>query len=110
MDTHTPLTAIERQLLQALSQGASNKHMARDMSKSEFTIRNQLSDLFAKISVNNRTHAALWYQAYLAHAGNGTSVLLPAPRNTTTISTQALVQRNARTLQVRPLARQDQDH
>ena len=78
--TGTGLTAIEQQLLHALSTGASNKHMARHMGKSEFTVRNQLSNLFKKVNVNNRTQAAGWYREYMVHKeqedGSGTSVPL----------------------------------
>jgi len=62
----TELTSVEQHLLHALSTGASNKHMARHLGKSEFTIRNQLSGVFRKIQVINRMQAAFWYREYLA--------------------------------------------
>ena len=56
------LTPIEQILLHTLSTGASNKHMARCLGKSEFTIRNQLSTLFRKLNADNRLQAVTWYR------------------------------------------------
>lgn len=73
------LTAVELQILQALLSGASNKKIARELGKSEFTVRNQLSLVFQKISVTNRMQAAFWFREYLADREEeivGTSVLL----------------------------------
>ena len=55
-------TQAELRLLKALLLGASNKQMAGELGKSEFTVRNQLSALFKKMSVSNRTQAASWYR------------------------------------------------
>ena len=55
-------TQAELRLLKALVLGASNKQMAGELEKSEFTVRNQLSALFKKMSVSNRTQAASWYR------------------------------------------------
>lgn len=63
------LTAVELQLLQALLLGASNKQIARELGKSEFTVRNQLSVAFQKIGVANRMQAAFWFRAYLGGPG-----------------------------------------
>lgn len=74
------LTDVELELLQALLRGASNKEIARELGKSEFTVRNQLSVAFQKIGVANRMQAAFWFRAYLASKEDrsiGTSVLLP---------------------------------
>jgi len=73
------LTDIELQLLQALLSGASNKQIGRELGKSEFTVRNQLSVAFQKIRVANRMQAAFWFRAYLVsreERGIGTSVPL----------------------------------
>ena len=66
MLTEIELTIVEQRLLNALDTGTSNKHMARLLSKSEFTIRNQLSTLFKKVNVNNRAQAACWYREHMA--------------------------------------------
>ena len=56
------LTTAERQLLQALSSGATNKRLAQALGKSEHTVRNQLSHVFKKVNASNRTQAAAWYR------------------------------------------------
>ena len=79
MDQEIDLTAIEVQLLQCLLSGASNKQIGRDLGKSEFTVRNQLSLAFQKIGVGNRMQAAFWFRAYQEaqeERGIGTSVPL----------------------------------
>jgi two-component system nitrate/nitrite response regulator NarL len=76
------LTAIEVQLLQRLLSGASNKQIGKDLGKSEFTVRNQLSLAFQKIGVANRMQAAFWFRAYQVEQeerGFGTSVPLIEP-------------------------------
>lgn len=86
------LTDIEQQLLQALLSGASNKQIGRELGKSEFTVRNQLSAAFQKIGVVNRMQAAFWFRAYLVARegqGFGTSVLLPAQRAELRIAKQS---------------------
>ena len=72
------LTEIERELLRALGTGACNKQIAQAMFKSEQTVRNQLSVLFKKINVNNRTQVACWYRekANIHSEVFGTYVLL----------------------------------
>jgi len=81
MLTDTGLTVIEQQLLYALSTGASNKNVARHLEKSEFTIRNQLSNIYKKVNVSNRTQAANWYREHVARKERegaiGTFVPLP---------------------------------
>jgi DNA-binding CsgD family transcriptional regulator len=84
----TEFTTTEHQLLHALSAGESNKTIAHQLGKSEFTVRNQLSSLFKKINANNRTQAAGWYRDQLATqaplsppGSNGTSVPLRALQN-----------------------------
>lgn len=73
------ITEVERHLLHALSTGASNKHMARFLGKSEFTVRNQLSNLFKRINVSNRTQATSWYRDHMMNkeAGRLDSTYVP---------------------------------
>lgn len=61
MNHQSNLSLIEWRLLQALSQGHANKHIARELCRSEYTVRNQLSSLYRKIGARNRTQAAHWY-------------------------------------------------
>lgn len=75
------LTRAEWQLLRALATGASNKQIARDLDKSDLTVRNQLHTLFGKIRVANRVQAVSWYRKSLdvtEMAIFGTSVPLAA--------------------------------
>ena len=60
------LSHLDQQLLNAVSIGASNKHIALMLSKSEFTVRNRLSRLYKEINVANRAQAAVWYRDYAA--------------------------------------------
>jgi DNA-binding NarL/FixJ family response regulator len=57
------LAVIEQKLLHALSTGAGNKYMARQMDKSEFDVRSQLNNLFKMVNVDNRNQAAGWYRS-----------------------------------------------
>lgn len=57
----TRLTAAERRLLRALSQGHSNKVIARDLALSERTVHNTFTRIFNKLGVDSRLEAALLY-------------------------------------------------
>lgn len=55
------LTAQERRVLELTAEGMSNKQIATSMKLSEGTVRNYLSEVFAKLQVENRVEAAtLW--------------------------------------------------
>jgi DNA-binding CsgD family transcriptional regulator len=51
------LSARERQVLQLLARGLSNKQLARELSLSENTIKTHLANLYAKLQVSRRTEA-----------------------------------------------------
>jgi two-component system, NarL family, nitrate/nitrite response regulator NarL len=53
------LTARERQVLSLLAQGRSNSEIARTLSLSEKTVRNQVSIIVVKLGVADRVQAAL---------------------------------------------------
>ena len=53
------LTNRERQVLQGLTEGKSNKEIARDLELSEPTIKLHVKTLYRKLEVANRTQAAL---------------------------------------------------
>ena len=55
----------ELSVLKLLSQGQSNKEIARSLHLSEGTVRNHLSNIFCKLDVRDRTQAALWAQQHL---------------------------------------------
>jgi DNA-binding NarL/FixJ family response regulator len=53
------LTQRERQVLKGLTEGKSNKVIARDLDLSEPTIKLHFKTLYRKIGARNRTQAAL---------------------------------------------------
>lgn len=53
------LTQGEMEVLQLVAQGKGNRSIAAALSVSEKTVSNRLSEIFAKLHVNNRTQAAL---------------------------------------------------
>jgi DNA-binding NarL/FixJ family response regulator len=52
-----PLTAREREVLQLISQGLSNKLIARELQVSEHTVKFHISSIFAKLGAASRTDA-----------------------------------------------------
>lgn len=52
-----PLTAREREVLALLSQGLSNKLIARELNISEHTVKFHVSSLFTKLNASSRTDA-----------------------------------------------------
>ena len=52
------LTAIERAVLQRLASGHTNAQIGRHLGRSEKTVRNQLTRIYAKLGVTNRAAAA----------------------------------------------------
>ena len=58
-DRLTPLTDRERQLLQLLGEGLSNREIAERLRLEVKTVKNYVSILLAKLQLANRTHAAV---------------------------------------------------
>lgn len=52
-----PLTAREREVLDLLAQGLSNKLIARQLTISEHTVKFHVSSTYAKLGASNRTEA-----------------------------------------------------
>lgn len=54
------LTAREAEVLRALSNGVSNREIARDLTLSERTVKYHLSNVYRKLGVRGRTDAVRW--------------------------------------------------
>jgi NarL family two-component system response regulator LiaR len=69
---HAELSEREVQILRLVAQGYTNLEIASELSLSEKTVRNRLSDIFQKLHLNNRTQAALYaLREGLAESGEG---------------------------------------
>jgi DNA-binding NarL/FixJ family response regulator len=56
----TGLTARERDILSAIVRGDSNREIANELSLSEKTVKNYVSDILGKLHVRDRTEAAVY--------------------------------------------------
>lgn len=63
-NAHCNVTDRERQILQCLLNGYSNKLIARMLDITEGTVKVHLKTLMKKISAVNRTQAALWARSH----------------------------------------------
>jgi DNA-binding NarL/FixJ family response regulator len=59
-EAHSDLTARERQVLQLIGQGRSNKEIAAALQLTEGTVKGYVSAILAKLTVADRTQAALY--------------------------------------------------
>ena len=55
------LTARECEILELLGEGLSNKEIGGALRVSQFTIKNHLARIFAKLQVRSRTAAVMTY-------------------------------------------------
>lgn len=60
------LSSRELSILQFLTNGASNKEIARDLKVTEATVKVHVKAVLRKIRVKNRTQAAIWATQHLA--------------------------------------------
>jgi two-component system, NarL family, nitrate/nitrite response regulator NarL len=80
-DHRCRLSDRERLILNLLTQGASNKHIARELAIAEATVKVHVKSLLRKIRVTNRTQAAMWamnHDRLNGGAGNGQATYLSA--------------------------------
>lgn len=59
IDSLTPLTTKEKEVLEFVSKGFSNKEIADKMCVREVTVKTHLNSIFKKLKVTNRTQAVL---------------------------------------------------
>ncbi|MBL0403729.1 response regulator transcription factor [Microvirga aerilata] len=64
------LSPREAQILRHLTQGASNKHIARELGLAEATIKVHLKAILRKVRAANRTQAAMWARQHMSLAAN----------------------------------------
>ncbi len=69
------LTSRERQVLDLVARGATNRSIAASLSIAENTVKNHLKNILGKLRVQNRVQAA----AYVA--GHGLAKRFPAPKS-----------------------------
>jgi DNA-binding NarL/FixJ family response regulator len=55
------VTEREREVLDLVSQGLSNKEIAKELYLSEGTVRNYVTGLLEKFSLRDRTQLAIYY-------------------------------------------------
>lgn len=71
-DAGSSLTAREREILDLLSRGLSNKEIGAKLTLSQFTVRNHLAHVFEKLHVRCRTEAVMAYQRPQQQLGSRT--------------------------------------
>jgi DNA-binding NarL/FixJ family response regulator len=62
------LTPREREVLELVGAGLSNRMIARRLGISEKTVKTHLTSVFTTIGVTDRVQAALWWQAHQSDA------------------------------------------
>jgi two-component system response regulator DevR len=62
------LSSQERRVLSLVAEGKTNKEIAEQMSLSDKTVKNYLSNVFEKLKISRRSQAAV---LYLEHRGHG---------------------------------------
>lgn len=60
------LTPQEKNILQMISMGKTNKEISKELFLAEKTVRNNVSRILKKINVTNRTEAALYYMKQMS--------------------------------------------
>lgn len=60
---HVPLTARERQILERIKAGESNKAIARALDLSLHTVKRHVANILTKLGVSSRLQAATWMDA-----------------------------------------------
>jgi two-component system nitrate/nitrite response regulator NarL len=64
------LSGREAKVLHCLTQGASNKQIARELGVAEATVKVHVKAILRKVKAANRTQAAMWAQQHINLAAN----------------------------------------
>jgi DNA-binding NarL/FixJ family response regulator len=62
-----PLSDRERDVLALVAGGLANKQIAARLGIAERTVKAHLTNIFSRLGVRDRTHAALWAQRHLSY-------------------------------------------
>jgi two-component system nitrate/nitrite response regulator NarL len=73
------LTPRECEILQCITDGRSNKEIARDLNLTEATVKAHVKALLRKTQMTNRTQAAIWAVSRNFNFGGNVAVDLPSP-------------------------------
>jgi two-component system nitrate/nitrite response regulator NarL len=71
------LSDREAQILRCLTQGASNKVIARELGVAEATVKVHIKAILRKVKASNRTQAAMWATGHLNFAQDNAGPLVP---------------------------------
>jgi two-component system nitrate/nitrite response regulator NarL len=71
------LSDREAQILRCLTQGASNKLIARELGVAEATVKVHIKAILRKVKAVNRTQAAMWAAGYLNSSASNDMPLVP---------------------------------
>ncbi|WP_158811703.1 response regulator transcription factor [Beijerinckia sp. L45] len=73
------LSSRELQVLDAITKGQSNKHIARRLDISDATVKAHIRVILRKIGAENRTQAAVWALGSQEHSESRVETLSPEP-------------------------------
>ncbi|MBN3898985.1 MAG: response regulator transcription factor [Nostoc sp.] len=61
------LTPREKEVLQLIATGASNREIAHQLYISEGTVKNHVTNILNRLNLRDRTQAAIWANTYLSY-------------------------------------------
>ncbi|BAZ07239.1 response regulator transcription factor [Calothrix sp. NIES-3974] len=67
----TELTPREKEVLKLIANGASNREIAQELYISEGTVKNYVTNILNRLSLRDRTQAAIFANSYLSYLQDG---------------------------------------
>ncbi len=67
----TELTPREKEVLKLIANGASNREIAKELYISEGTVKNYVTNILNRLSLRDRTQAAIFANSYLSYLQDG---------------------------------------